>query len=90
MFCGKDTKLLIAAQVPRVTLLDRTRCVKDEVVKSEGGFKGITALRFKSAPVNRTRPTAVADVRFAPLDLQLLNDTIKLNVREDAVRIIKP
>lgn len=47
--------------------------MKDEVVKSEGGFKGITALRFKRAPVNRTR--------FAPLDLQLLNDTIKLSER---------
>jgi len=81
VFFGKDTKLLIAAQVPWVTLLDRTCCVKDEVVKSEGGFKGITALRFKSTPVARTRPTAVVDVRFASLDLQLLNYKIKLSER---------
>lgn len=70
--CGRDTELLIAAQVPWVAPLDRTRCVKDEVVKAEGGSKGITALLFKSAPADRTRPTAAADARFAPLDPQLL------------------
>lgn len=81
-FFSKDTKLLIAAQVPWVIPLDRAHCVKDEVVKAEGGSKGITALRFKSDPADRMRPTAAGDVRFAPLDPRLLNDTVKLSEEE--------